>query len=319
MQPLRLLPLLLLAAALAAQDKAPLRLAPPVGSPLFFRYAFDRTQTTEVKGQELVFGLRYTHLLKLVVTKVGDDGTAAAELTVLHTKGAATAPGDDGDVAFDSTCPAEDEQGIGPVVCAFAGHTFALRIGKNGEVQELKGADEVLAEVAKKATGRGKQLLAAQITAATLKNAAQTVFGRFPDEPVAIGGSWTREVGDELKGTPMVTKTKTTLRTRSAAGIELAVEGTITTPDAKPEQMHLKAGKLEGVDTLDAAGLVLHSTRKTSTTSEGPSPIGSGTIEVASETSVTVARVSEAAATGKAGAEKAEKPAEKGAQDPQKK
>lgn len=297
MRSLPLLSSLLLAATLTAQDPVTLRLSLPTGQSLFFRQTFARTQTTELRGQELVFETRVEHTLRLAVTKVEADGVAVADLEVLRTKGAMSFPGSIGEVEFDSACPAEpDEQGIGPVMCAFAGHRYVVRIARNGDVLDVKGADEVLAAVAKEAEGMGKQLLAAQVTVAALQNVAQTLVGRLPEAPVAAGGSWTRQLKDELRGTPMLTDTKMTLGKRTGDRVEVAIEGKITTPEAKDDALRLTKGKIVGVEVLTTGGVVVTSSRKVSTTSEGPSPVGEGTITVQSETEVTVAQIREAEA-----------------------
>jgi hypothetical protein len=296
MRSLPLLSSLLLAAMLSAQDPTTLHLSLP-SQPQFFRHSLARTQTTELRGQELVFETRVEHTLRLAATKVEADGVTVAELEVLRTKGAMSFPGSIGEVEFDSASAAEpDEQGIGTVMCAFAGHRYSVRIARNGDVLGVKGAAEVLAAVAKDAEGMGKQLLAAQVTETTLQNIAQALVGRLPDAAVAVGGSWTRQSKDELRGTPMLTETKMTLGKRSGARFEVAIEGKITTPDAKEGAMRLTKGAIAGDEVLTSGGGVEKSTRKVSTTSEGPSPVGEGSIVVVSEVEVTVAQIPEAEA-----------------------
>jgi len=291
---------LLLAATLAAQEAAPLRLSVPAAEPHFFRHSFTRNQKTEVNGEELVFATKLEHTMKLTVTTVGDDGVAQAEFTVLRTRGTMELPGGEGtsqQIAFDSANDDEaDEQGIGPALTSFAGHSYALRIGKLGDVLEVQGVQEVLAEAQKRVQGMGRQLLINQVTPSNLKNVAQTLIGRLPEEPVGVGSSWQRETRDDLRGTMMLTRTKLTLGKRDKDRSEITFEGNIATPDAKPEQMRLTEGKLTGTEVLAPSGLVVSSSRKVSTKSEGPSPVGAGTITVASETEVAVAEIPEAEA-----------------------
>jgi hypothetical protein len=183
-----------------------------------------------------------------------------------------------------------------PALCAFAGRTYPLRIGRDGEITELQGAEEALAAAKQTATGLGKQILGGQVDAGSLRSLAQSLIGRLPPQPVAQGEKWRREKKDGFRGTPMLTRTDYTLGRCDGDRIELLVAGSITTPEAKAGQLRLREGKVTGGDLLERSGLVLSATRKTATVSEGPSPVGEGSITVRSTSEHTLVRISEAEA-----------------------
>jgi len=125
---------------------------------------------------------------------------------------------------------------------------------------------------------------------------AQSLIGRLPPHPVGHGEKWQREKKDDYRGTPMLTRPDYTLGRCDGVHIELLVAGTITTPEAKAGHLRLREGKVTGGDVLERSGLVLSATRKTETVSEGPSPVGEGSIIVRSTSEHTLVRISEAEA-----------------------
>lgn len=279
--PFLLLSLASLSLPLAGQDQHDLRLHLRAGDQQCFQHSTRRQQTTEVRGQELVIETRIEHTLALAITAVAADGTVQAQLTVVRTQGSMTLP-PVGEVAFDSASTEEpDAQGIGPAMCAFAGRTYGLQVAGNGEVLAVQGAAEALAAAKRHAFGTGAQLLGGQIDAAMLQAVAQSLFGLLPKAPVAVGGDWPHEVKTDLRGTPLLTRLRYRLEQVDGKTAKLASSATISTPEAKPDQLRMVKGEMRGTEIVALPqGLIESAERESTTELVGPSPLGDGELAI---------------------------------------
>ncbi|HLQ36869.1 MAG TPA: DUF6263 family protein [Planctomycetota bacterium] len=341
---LRLSPILLAALApLAAQAKLDLRVSAPKGTTAWFQSKTKMESSIDMGGQQMEMGNETTHTFALEIVDVAADGTLTANVKFLRIHGSMTVPMM-GDIDFDSATPSDDDDegpgAIGNGMVALAGKTFAITVAKNGEVQEVKGVKEALAEARKKAGRMGAQMLGGSLNEGALKRQIEGLFGKLPAEPTAVGGKWQRETNQASHGVPVATASKYTLAKADDATLELSIEGTVSTATAekaaaKPaengkaearggddddadstarqmmEKMKISNGKIAGKEVVARKdGLVQRSESTMSMDMSMPSPMGGGDMSITQKTTMVIERSTKDAAEGGAKPKAEDKKAE---------
>ncbi len=220
----------------AAQDGArKITISPKAGTVGHFRVTEARKQIMELMGQES--NNEIVTDLQVAVDEVAADGTVKATATWLRIHGTMNAPMG-GEIEFDTKKPdeASDDPMFGSLVescLALIGHKTALTFGADGKLKDKKPLKELNDKMADKLSGQAKMMLQSSFNPSVLENQVG-VFGTFPTEAVATGGSWTdtKEQGAR-GGLSMATEFKHTLATATADAYEISTTGTIGLAPAK--------------------------------------------------------------------------------------
>jgi len=196
------LPLLVLCAAgpLAAQDgPRKMTIAPEVGATGTYRSTVVQTQKMAMLGQDLRSEI--VTELQVRVDEVTQDGTVKATATWHRIRGTMESAMQ-GTASFDTRDPDAAFGSLGDMAEALAGITgqaTQLTFGPNGKLLDRKPLDALVSKVHASLEGPMK-LQVQQVVAVRSLEEQASVFGRFPDEPIAPGSEWSEklEVGDRV-------------------------------------------------------------------------------------------------------------------------
>lgn len=117
---------------------------------------------------------------------------------------------------------------------------FYIVLSPNGELKSLMGYDKVISSLKKKNTANpmadDRPLLMEQLDKDEIMTTMKEIFDVFPDKPVGVGNSWTKEyeVKDEL--TPYKVRTKYTLKEIQADHCRILAE-TVLFSDRMEKQL----------------------------------------------------------------------------------
>ena len=267
--------LLLLFIVLAAStafhnDKVSLRLHLKAGDSYRLYNLIDQDINQVVMGQEqavkqkIGMGYRYDVLS-------ADDGVYRVKVTYYRIYFEQSGPM--GDILYDSENPPETLPMQAKGFAGLQGQSLTLTFNDRGLVQDVAGVDEMLANVMKQfeeidpaMKAQVEQGLRQQFGAEAIKSQMETMFAIYPEEPVGVGDTWSKDV---VLNTGLPLKIATTYRVASIEGgrAALAIQSNITAAGDEPMNM----GGMEIV--LDLSG-----TQKGMATME----LGSGMV-VASE------------------------------------
>ncbi|MBX3464643.1 MAG: hypothetical protein KF830_15850 [Planctomycetes bacterium] len=300
---------LALAAALPAQEHD-LRVAAKKGATVWIAQESKVEQTIDMGGQEMETGRHSTTILQLTVKDVDDKGLLVVETKVARIHGSMTMPML-GDIEFDSAKadPGDDDGGRGGMgmpspgamakaQTALAGKTFVAKVGPDGKVAAIEGADDLLKP------GRRGNRMTPSPTESDLKTLVESAFGMVPAQPTAIGGSWDHKLA-EGAGMPAVSM-KLTLAKVDADSFEVTAAGTIEPP--KPgeqgddmqrkmmESLKISNSKANGVQRVSRQdGFVLDAAHTVTMEATMDGPMG-GEMSMQVKASTTVKRTTAAAA-----------------------
>ena len=167
----------------------------------------------------------------------------------------------------DSTVP-EEFQYFAPLL----EESFSLTISPEGRVSEIKDLEKVRNNVRQKLPQDANQELAMSslkqwLDEQILKESIENSFAIYPDKPVGVGDSWSRNV-TYSSGTAMILESKWTLKERKNGVAVIEVVSTIKpNPQAKPTEMGQGitsssefTGNQQGlIEIQESTGLIINS------------------------------------------------------------
>jgi len=175
-------------------------------------------------------------------------------------------------------------------IAALAGASFRIDVTPTGQVTMLTGADQIVSRMLEDVENKEavEERARREYGDEAMKTVTQELFGAFPDQPVAIGDSWSaRSVAP--RGFAAVAHDKWTLRSRRGGVALLELQSTVR-PDPDAPAMGLGGAKLEydlrgtrsGAVLIDeATGWVLRSTVRQSLSGELKIEDGTQSAEIA--------------------------------------
>lgn len=176
---------------------------------------------------------------RMEVTEVDAEGTTL--LRTVYDSVRFRQEGPAGVVEYDSRQPPERVPPIALGFAALPGQTFTIVMTPAGKVAEVRGVNEMLQSIMKRAQmpdGPAQEamlkMMKEQFGEQAMKEQMQNLFGFYPESPVAVGESWSQEVKISM-GFPMVLNNTYTLESRDGGVARIAVESRLSSnPEAKP-------------------------------------------------------------------------------------
>ena len=202
----------------------------------------DQTITQTLMGQTQTItqsiGMGYTYQ----VQSVDPDGSMWVKITYDWVSYKQDSPM--GKVSYDSANPPATvpEAAIG--YAALVGRGFSAKITPTGEMTDVRGADQMVAEIlgamnlpAGSARDQVEALLRTQLSDEALKDSFEKAALFYPDKPIAVGDSWSGQIA-LASGMPMILDTTWTLKARknSVATVETRSDAR-PNPGAKPLEL----------------------------------------------------------------------------------
>jgi len=275
--------LLLAGHSLGQSSATPLDLAvsTPKGTSAWFVETLEQVYETKVGELTLATKMRVRRTFCVSVRSVMKNGHRIVEVEVVRVHGSLEVGTEDKPLQFDSATPSPpaDREGSGEVpqpvlaMLAHADKKFITRIDANGRV-----VGSLTALVSK--LGRDAPDLSG--SEGSLRQLAESAFGRLPKNPVAIGAQWQHQREDSAHQIPIKQQVTVTLRASDADAFTLSFDGKITPGKPVPpelpdgmseaerasltaelikmqEEMEIRGDKLRGEQRVSRAdGLVEH-------------------------------------------------------------
>jgi hypothetical protein len=275
--------LLLAGHSLGQSSATPLDLAvsTPKGTSAWFVETLEQVYETKVGDLTLATKMRVRRTFCVSVRSVMKRGHRIVEVEVVRVHGSLEVGTEDKPLEFDSATPSPpaDREGSGQVpqpvlaMLAHADKKFITRIDANGRV-----VGSLTALVSK--LGRDAPDLSG--SEGSLRQLAESAFGRLPKSPVAIGAQWQHQREDSAHQLPIKQQVTVTLRASDADAFTLSFDGKITPGEPVPpelpdsmseevrasmtaelikmqEEMEIRGDKLRGEQRVSRAdGLVEH-------------------------------------------------------------
>jgi hypothetical protein len=325
---LSLLPALAFAAAGAAQEHD-LRSTAKKGTVAHFLQTTKQEQAIDMDGQTMDMGNTVHYALKLAVTDVAEGGNLTVEVHMLRVHGVLVLPMM-GEVEFDSTKPAGEDDGfgmgaLGDAMTSLAGKKFSATVTPFGKVDKVEGLDAILEEARNKGGQMGGQMLAGSLSEDALQGIVNNAFGVLPEAPIGVGKTWTKEEAEKARRTPVQNKMEMTLTSFGDEAFEIETKGTVEKAAGDGPSLEgmegeeaamakemmaglkIKNGKIAGKQKVSRKdGLMVESSSVISMDLEMPNPMGGGDMVIAMKTTMTTKRCTEAEAMPKKAEEKKE-------------
>lgn len=191
-----------LSALAAAQDDSPattaaagpahkLSVQAKVGAKAPFRADYVQKQIIAAMNRESETKLVTDYDVEVLA--VEKDGSLKVKLTWQRIQGSLSSPMG-GAIEFDSAAkdPGSDDPMLGSVIEAFVGmvgKSVELKIGADGQVADRKPVTDFVASLAESVDGMGRMVMQGLLSDTAISAQAQ-VFGAYPKEAIAVGGSW---------------------------------------------------------------------------------------------------------------------------------
>ncbi len=202
----------------------------------------DQTITQTLMGQTQTItqsiGMGYTYQ----VQSVDPDGSMWVKITYDWVSYKQDSPM--GKVSYDSANPPATVPQAAIGYAALVGRGFSAKITPTGEMTDVRGADQMVAEIlgamnlpAGSARDQVEALLRTQLSDEALKDSFEKAALFYPDKPVAVGDSWSGQIA-LASGMPMILDTTWTLKARKngVATVETRSDAR-PNPGAKPLEL----------------------------------------------------------------------------------
>lgn len=232
----------LLASCGGGVKKLDLRLRLEAGKSYGAKMVADQTITQTLAGQtqtmSQTIGMAYTYH----VQGVESDGTMRVKVTYDWVRVGQDGPM--GSFSYDSANPPATIPDAALGYAALVGQGFSMQMRPNGEIVDVQGVDEMLSHMldvmgvpAGSARDELEASLRSQFGSEALKESFEKAALFYPDKPMAIGESWSKDIALET-GMPMVLATKWTLKARKDGVAVVETRSDIQrNPEAKPVEM----------------------------------------------------------------------------------
>ena len=239
---------LALASFSTAQEGArKITISPKAGEVVVYRSTQTQKQTMEAMGQESINEIVTD--LKVAVDEVAADGTVKVTATWLRLRGNLQSMM--GEMQFDTKKP--EDAGDNPMLEGFAEGCTALinqktviTFGPDGKLKDKKPLEELAQKLTDKLTGQAKMIFQGIVGVHVLEGQV-SVFGTFPQEPVATGGTWTEK--KDMGGRGGLNMQSEVTHKLASAGDDMfviATTGTLTAVPPKEKEENDKADDDEG-------------------------------------------------------------------------
>ncbi len=182
------------AAAPASGPAHKLAVQAKAGAKASFRNENIQKQLIAAMGRETETKLTTDYDVEVV--SAGADGNTKVKLTWRRISGSLSSPMGGG-VEFDSAAkdPGGDDPMLGGVIDAFlgmVGKSVELTVGADGEVTDKKPVTKLIESLTEGVDGMGRMMVQGLLSDTSIAGQAE-VFGKYPTEPVAVGGTWKHE------------------------------------------------------------------------------------------------------------------------------
>jgi len=202
----------------------------------------DQTITQTLMGQTQTItqsiGMGYTYQ----VQSVDPDGSMWVKITYDWVSYKQDSPM--GKVSYDSANPPATVPQAAIGYAALVGRGFSAKITPTGEMTDVRGADQMVAEIlgamnlpAGSARDQVEALLRTQLSDEALKDSFEKAALFYPDKPIAVGDSWSGQIA-LASGMPMILDTTWTLKARKNGVATVETRSDVRpNPGAKPLEL----------------------------------------------------------------------------------
>ena len=218
------------------------------GQSYYVRVISDSNVVQEMMGQKTATDVTVGFGYRFDVKEVDQKGNGWVDCTFDWIKFRQKAP--TMEVVYDSSKQVSPVPPGAESVAVLLGESFSAEITPQGQVQELRGLEQLRKNIEKKIPEgpERKQMLDAfekQQLAESIKELCLSPMAVYPDKPVGIGDTWSRTVS--FKTQPLILDNKWTLKDRKAGS---AIIEASTTVKSNPEGLQDAAVKMK----LDMSG-----------------------------------------------------------------
>ncbi len=230
----------LAASAAFHNDKVTLRLHLKEGDSYRLYNLIDQDINQVVMGQEqavkqqIGMGYQYDVLS-------ADEGVYQVKMTYYRIYFKQSGPM--GDILYDSESPPETLPMQAKGFAGLMGQSLTLTFNERGIVTEVVGVDEMLANIMKEfeeidpaMKAQMEQGMQRQFGAEAIKSQMETMFAIYPEDPVGVGDTWSKDVTLN-SGLPLKIATTYRVETIENGQAKLAVKSDITAASDEPMNM----------------------------------------------------------------------------------
>jgi hypothetical protein len=155
-------------------------------------------------------------------------------------------PGGAGAMTFDSNTTEDiaTQQNISPILKAIIDKPLEIVMSKTGKVESIKGIEKLheamVNSMDKNIPEQMKQQMITQLGSQFSDEALKTMFAQnssfFPDKPVSAGDRWNMKSSTTVSNFKMDLDMKMTLKSIENDAVDIAIEGTIFTPEGYEQE-----------------------------------------------------------------------------------
>lgn len=236
------------------------------GKTYYQRTMVDQEIVQNMMGQEQKIEHKTGIGLKLQVLDVDAQGNMRIQCTYLWTRCKEASPM--GQVDYDSSRQPAAVPAGAEAFAALLGQSYIVKVTSKGKVLDVNGVEQVRDAVLKKLppgtdAAAATSSLGAYIDKESLRQMTEAGMAIYPDKPVNVGDSWSKEV-TMMVGFKLVIQSKWTLQKEQAGVAAIGVVGTLRSdPNGPPmdaggmKMRFALSGTQEGViQVAEATGLV---------------------------------------------------------------
>jgi hypothetical protein len=221
-----------------ASGQVELRLRLAQGESRYLWLDIQQTVSQGFQGAEQEFGFGYL----FEVQAVDVDGTASIKVTYDAILFKMSGPM--GQVLYDSADPPEIVPEPAAPIAGLLGESYTVTVTPLGKVVSVQGAADALVRAMEKAgllEGPLKEQMQAsleqQFSDQAVQEMLESTFAVFPEQPVSVGDSWSKEVVT-TGGLPAIVRSTYTLASCEGGLARIEAESTLApNPDASPIEM----------------------------------------------------------------------------------
>jgi len=216
----------------AAGEMVALRIQLAKDAQLRFKQTMSMTQAMKMGEMDMDIRMDSSHEIRVKALEVDPDGTVLLEFRTGVVKGKMESPMME--FEFDSAKKAEETEDnpmsalMGKAMTGLANRTFKVRIGADGEVREVQGAEDVIKSVLSEdmpGLGVMKRMMGEQLSVDGIRHQVQNYFLRLPKDPIAVGATWPNREEMSFSGRRMVTETTQKLTEVGPDELQVSVAG----------------------------------------------------------------------------------------------
>ncbi|MCJ7784466.1 MAG: DUF6263 family protein [Desulfobacterales bacterium] len=245
----------------ASDEKIQLGFHPQSGKSYNLKQITDQYICQTIQGQQQKMGSKIGVKATCDVLGVEADGTARMKITYRGFLIKQTGP--TGTIDYNSSRSTIPEDPISKIYSSLIGQSITFQMSPQGQVKNIQGLDNILSMVmAQSNVPQGperasvEKMVVGIFGEEGLGKMMQKVAGIFPDVPVGIGDTWTKEshISDIF---PAIIKSKYTLKDRQNGVATVEVQSTVEpNPNAQPKPMDFGSATLSYEVTGTTEGVI---------------------------------------------------------------